>query len=245
MPSLDAFSLSDMIQCQATLRQLGADATSVEEVARRTVDHLFDLFRSADTGERSAVLVRFYKTHAFGDLPEDVKRFVVDRSGGHELNPETKCLTLLATRGTVDAWNSPDASERHRAIPLPGREVVEQSPMIAQLITQFGLAIEAVVAPDPNVIVELEQRAYNVFHVEDARGSPYVPDQDFVESHGVRSVVGFGGMLPSSDFFTVIIFSRDSISRGVAELFRTLSLSVKVAILPLSSVRVFAQRAAT
>ncbi len=49
---------------------------------------------------------------------------------------------------------------------------------------------------------------------------------------GVRSVLGFGGMLPLGDIFCVILFSKVAIPRETAELFRTLALNVKLAALP-------------
>ena len=43
----------------------------------------------------------------------------------------------------------------------------------------------------------------------EAAGSPYIPAQeDFVQPVGIRSVLGFGGMLPGGDIFVVILFSR-------------------------------------
>jgi hypothetical protein len=72
-----------------------------------------------------------------------------------------------------------------------------------------------------------------VFHVAEALGSPFVPAQDpFVKRHGVRSVLGFGGMLPTGDLFTVILFTRVPVPRATAELFKPLALSTKLAILP-------------
>jgi hypothetical protein len=46
---------------------------------------------------------------------------------------------------------------------------------------------------------------------------------------GVKSVLGFGGMLPSRDLFAVILFSKIHIPRAIAELFKTLGLIIKLA----------------
>ncbi|MGE5296319.1 MAG: hypothetical protein ACM3VT_15965, partial [Solirubrobacterales bacterium] len=71
-------------------------------------------------------------------------------------------------------------------------------------------------------------RTFNVFHVPEAVGSPDIPEQaEFVIPHGVRSVLGFGGMLPGRDLFAVILFSQVPIPRSTAELFRPLALCVK------------------
>lgn len=125
-------------------------------------------------------------------------------------------------------------------IPLESLEVVERAPMISQLILQMGLDIGAVITPTEELLVQSDERAYGVFHVEKAAGSPLIPAQNFVLEHGIQSVLGFGGLLPSGDLFAMILFSRPSISRETANLFRTIALSVKLVLLPFTRGSVFA-----
>lgn len=66
----------------------------------------------------------------------------------------------------------------------------------------------------------------------DAVGSPHIPDQGFVADFQVASALGFGGMLPTGDLFSVVLFSRTPIPAATAELFKVLALSVKLAVLP-------------
>ena len=73
----------------------------------------------------------------------------------------------------------------------------------------------------------------------EAANSPYVPARDWVKSNGVESVVGFGFVMPPVDIFAAILFTRVPVERNTAELFKTLALSVKLALLPLTSVPVF------
>jgi two-component system NtrC family sensor kinase len=71
-------------------------------------------------------------------------------------------------------------------------------------------------------------------------GSEYVPAQEsFVVPYKVRSVLGMGGLLPSGEFFVTIMFSKVRIARETAAMFRTLALSMKLALLPFSGGRVF------
>jgi sigma-B regulation protein RsbU (phosphoserine phosphatase) len=71
-----------------------------------------------------------------------------------------------------------------------------------------------------------------VFFVAEALGSPYVPAQeDFVIPSGIRSVLGFGGVLPSGELFAVILFSQTPIAAATAERFGSIALSVKLALL--------------
>jgi hypothetical protein len=237
MYDLTRFALSDMTECGAALRQLGRDAESMEEVANRIVRHLYDQFLDPQTGEQSCVLVRLFKTHPFGELDAELQRFARDLLGRPPESPAMKCLTLLATVGARPEWNSRRSSAGHQAIPLTSELVVPQFPMIVQLIHQFGLEFNTVLRPDPAPLLDLKQRAYDVFHVPQALGSPSIPAQDeFVIPFGVRSVLGFGGMLPTGDFFAVILFSRAPIARDTADLFQALAPSVKIAILPFAQV---------
>lgn len=87
-----------------------------------------------------------------------------------------RCLALLATAGDEPEWNSRKASRSHQAIPLPSAVIVRQAPMIARLIEDMGLDIEALVSGSRSSRGG-DTRTYDVFHVEDAVGSPYIPAQ--------------------------------------------------------------------
>jgi hypothetical protein len=230
--SLSTFTLSDMIRCGARLRAACVGAGSSAEAASRVVDELNRMLVGQD-GERECVLARFYQTVPYVELTADLQSFADRVLGDGSAWPELPCLVLLASAGVEEAWNDPARSQSHRAIPLPSPETVAASPMIAQLISQLGLELSALLEPDPEVIVDLDQKQYNVFHVPVAEGSPYIPAQnDFVVPYAVRSALGFGGMLPSGDMFAVVLFARVPIPRTTADLFRTVALSVKVGMLP-------------
>jgi hypothetical protein len=112
--------------------------------------------------------------------------------------------------------------------------------MIAQLVRQLGLEVAAVLRPDAHLIIDLEQRTFNVFYVEEALDSPFIPaQQQFVVPYKIRSVLGFGGILPTGDLFAVILFSHATIPPKTAELFKPLALSVKLALLSFANGRVF------
>lgn len=229
--SLSGFALPDMIRVGARLRSscesCATMAESADAVVRGLRDSLVD-----ESGRTECVLVRFYLTVPYAELDDSRQRFAAAALDGSPW-PELPCLTLLASAGELPEWNDPTRSRGHQAIPLPSAETVAQSPMIAQLISQLGLELHELLSPDPDLIVDLDQKQYNVFHVADAIGSPYIPAQEeFVRPFGVRSALGFGGMLPSGEMFAVVLFSRTPIARSVADLFRTIALSVKVAVLP-------------
>ena len=231
MHDLATFDLPDMVACGAALRSSTQSAGTMDAAAGEIVRYLYANVGDAATGRPAFALVRCFKTHAYGSLPSELQHSV-SRHDGDRIDPGTRCLTLLATVGERPEWNDPHRSVSHRVIPLSSPELVAQSPMISQLIAQFGLTIPQALSADRNLLAGAVPR-YHMFHVADAHGSPHVPDQDdFVVPEGIRSVVGFGGLLPSGELLAVIAFSRVTIPVDIAELFRTLGLSVLLALCP-------------
>ena len=224
---LTTFDLHGMLRCGRELRDAVRSAGSVEEAAEVVVRYFYDARTEPLRQRRSCVRARFYKTHAFGELPPDLQNFAAGLLTGTAPVPTMQCLTLLATAGDRPEWNDRRLSRGHRAIPLPSPGIVEQAPMIAQLVRQMGLDIATVVRPSPDVLRSAEGKTYSVFHVEDAVGNPYIPAQaEFVVPYGVRSVVGFGG-LHRHNFFAVILFARVPIPRASADRFRNIALDLK------------------
>ena len=229
---LSRFGFNDMMECRGRIRDLfDDDPPTLEDAAERAVE----FFRSElvdEEGFPACALVRFFKTHPYRDLPEELQDVVRAASPEAPAVPDLRCLTLVATRGDEPAWNSRLTSRAHRAIPLMSVEMVQQAPMIAQLITQLGLPIANVVRPARALLLDQEQTAHNVFYVPHALGSPHiVAQEEFVARYGIQSVLGFGGLL-SGDLFATIMFSKVAIPPDAAEQFRVLGLNLKIAILP-------------
>jgi two-component system, NtrC family, sensor kinase len=237
--SLTTFSLSDIVRCGATIRALGEGARSMEDVSSAIVQQLFQSCRDPKTGEPEIALARVFKTHAFGDLPPELQE-AASRMSASPLSDFTKCLVLLGSCGTQLDWNSRHDSTGHKAIPLVSEESVSRIPMIAQLVRQLGLDLASVVQPSCDLLMEFDERNYNIFYVPHALDSPFVPAQEkFVKAHGIQSVIGFGGMLPTGNLFSVILFARAEVQSKTADAFRTVALCVKTAILPYEDRRVF------
>jgi hypothetical protein len=241
MFTLEDFSFSDMIELGSSLREIGQRAHSMQEACDQLVRHLYDSLTSKETGQRACVLVRLFQTYSFYELDEELRDFARSMLGSARESPEMKCLVLLATAGEWPEWNSKFRSKGHRAIPLPSEEAIAKLPMISQLFSQMGLSPSTLLRSDTNLLLNIDENDFNVFHVPHAQGSPYVPAQeDFVIPLGVKSVVGFGGLLSSGKLFAVILFSRTYISLATAELFKTLGLIIKLAISPFARDSIFA-----
>lgn len=256
MFSIESFSLQDMTDLSAEIRELGAGARTQEEVAERVVKYLYNGFALGKSGEKAFALARFFISMPFKELETPLKRYVEDRLPEHqELRPDTRCLTLLATCGQEPKWCDRTQSCDHRAIPIDSPELAEELPMIALLCKQFGIESnsvsdvvlsysdrlpQAVATIDSDVVMDQDQATFNVFFVPEALDSPYIyAQEDFVKRYGIHSVLGFGGILSAGQIFAVILFSRASIKRAVAQRFKPLALSTKNALLQVPQDKVF------
>jgi hypothetical protein len=238
---LTRFTLADMVRCGRALRSLVAESASMEEAAQKATRCFYEHCRDQISNDRFCVLVRFFKTHPYGGLHQELRAFADSKAGGAALGADTKCLTLLATSGDDPKWNSRRTSTGHQCIPLLSAAMVGQFPMISQLIHQLGLTTTELVRPTAEIIQDLGQKQFGVFHIPVAANSPFIPAQEeFVAPYGIASVLGFGGMLPGGDLFAAILFARVAIPASTAEMFRTIALDLKLGLLALLEKPVFA-----
>ncbi|MDQ6718831.1 MAG: hypothetical protein M3Z17_10875 [Gemmatimonadota bacterium] len=241
MYDLDNFSLTDMTRCGIDLRRMGKDASSAEEAAVRIVKYLHQSLGIGGRDESACALVRFYLTVPYLTLPQELQEFADKLVGTRDHAATMKCLTLLATAGELPEWNSREKSAGHKALPLLSEESISRSPMISQLIRQLGIPVAHLLGDRPDLVIDQAQHTFNVFHVPDALGSQHIPAQaDFVVPFGIKSVIGFGGMLPNGEMFSIILFSKSHIPRERAQLFNTLALNAKLAIMPFDESQIFA-----
>ena len=233
MYNLAEFSLTDMTACSTALRTIGAGSPDMDETAKRLVRYFYEHLISGPTGGSACALVRFFTTQPYGDLPADYQDCARSVRGAESVSSDVKCLTLLATAGDQLEWNQTEHSQRYKAIPLISTEFVAQFPMFSQLFTQLGIQLPLPQGNHSGLLLDAKEHSFNVFHVPEALGSPVVPVQkEFVIPYGIRSVIGFGGVLPSGNLFVIILFSKVWLSHQTAELFKTLALSAKLALLP-------------
>lgn len=243
MFDLRRLRLRDTVDCAAHIRKIGAGAMDVDEASTRIVRFFYEALLDGVTTRPACALVRAYMTYPARRLDPARRAFAASLGGGR-VGPETVCMTLLATAGEVPAWCSVAESRAHQAIPLTGPSSLDRLPMLAALVDQLGLDRAAVVAPEPAPFTEATQRAYDVFFVPDAVHSPVIPAQeDFVVPFGVRSVVGFGGALPSGQVLAVLLFSKVPIHPQTAGMFRLLALSLRIAVAPFVERDVFSRPA--
>ena len=146
----------------------------------------------------------------------------------------------MATAGEQPEWNERAKSRGHQAIPLQSVQFVQRAPMIAALLESLGVEIQTLLGSSAELVTKLEGKTFNVFHVEDAKGSAHIPaQQEFVVPYGIHSVIGFGGVLTSGELFAVIMFTRVRVARSSADRFRNIALDVKALLHGFGDARVF------
>ena len=234
------FALLDMLRCSSAMRRASETSRTIEEAAQSVVRVFYESFKTR-RGAQQCALVRFYRTQAYRDLPAELQNFTREKLVDIRPTPEMRSLVLLATAGDLPEWNDRRKSVGHKAIPLPSVDIVEQAPMIAGLIRSVGFEIAEVVNPRVEILQEDSGKTYNVFHVQNAVGSPFIPAQEeFVLRYGVRSVVGFGGLLTTGEFFAVVIFSKVEVPEESARRFRNIALDLKAILFNAAGLPVFA-----
>jgi len=241
MFNLAKFTYREMMSCRAALRDLFANEPfSVADGAERVVRFLYENLGD-ENGERACALVRMFKTHPFDGLDPELRHFARSLAPDAGDLKGLRCLVLLATAGSEREWNSRHKSRGHKCIPLVSEKMVQEAPMIAQLIEQIGLKISTVLRPDPTLMLDQQRVNYNVFYVPEANGSPYIVAQEaFVRRYGIASVIGFGGLAGAGDLLATIVFSKVPVPAAVAELFRVIGLNARIAMLPLMRKPLFA-----
>lgn len=222
------------------MQEFGLKARNLEELANLMVCYFYNNLIEKQTGEKSCVLVRFFMTYPYPRLDPELHQLANEILNGQPVRQRMKCLILLATVGIRPEWNSIKLSKEHRVIPLVSKHVVEQIPMISQMIYQLGIDISNVLDPTPDFITGLGSKLFNVFYVPNAPGSPYIPVQDkFVVPYEIKSVLGLGSILPTGNLLSLIIFSKTKIPHETANMFKNIALSVRMAVLPFVTEKIF------
>lgn len=231
MYDVTLFTPQDMAKCSLVLRQLGRNTASMEATSQKIVKYIYQHFCDSQTRENTCVMVRLFKTHPYGELEDSLQQSARHLMNGNSPAADMKCWTLLAAAGAEPQWNSRHTAAENTAIPLVSAELVAQMPGISEIIRQLGLDIPTVLGIERERFLQLEPAVLNIFHVSEAKGSPLIPEQNsLIIPYQVKSVLGFGGLLPSGSLFAVVMFLKVKIPQSTAQLFKHLALSVKTSL---------------
>lgn len=226
---LQELTVDDVVAINEQIRDATNETKTMADAAQAVAELLYDVL-VLENGEPACALIRVYATVRSGNLPDELRDLVDAGRAGHDPRPH---LTLLGTAGSAPAWNDRRASAAHRAIPLDHSSILaEQAPMIAGLLSQLGVDIDAFLELEESRARVLQHQEYGIFHVQRAVASPLIPAQDFVSAYNVHSVIGCGGGLPSGEVFALVLFTRATVDFRAAELFRTVAYGLKAALVP-------------
>ena len=75
MYDLQKMTLRDMSECGLALRHLGKGANSMEDVSNEIIHYLYKNLIDKQSGDKSCVLIRFFKTHPYGELTPELQEY--------------------------------------------------------------------------------------------------------------------------------------------------------------------------
>ena len=265
---LTRFSVTDMVVASGELRQAASTATTMEDASRAVVGYLRSAFTDPATGRPAFALARMFHTVTWDRLSPDLHAYIQHRDPEAARSDDgLPYLTLLATEGDHPHWADRRNSRDHQAIPLSASDVVRRAPLALALLDRL-LGLQPAPAPVPapahsggngaspgapqaGLAGRLRDR-FDVFHVPEALGSPYVPTPEFVRDYQIRSAIALGAVLDSgapdhpdlpgvrnTSLYTALLYSRVRIPAETATHFRTLAAAIRLALTPLLGAQLF------
>jgi hypothetical protein len=233
MSGLSTYTVESVSKLRARIEKELQKCSSFQAASQTFANTLYDELAT------SMVLLRVFATVPYGSLPNRERTFALEaaraRGRGEEVQNETTVVTLLGTRGKRGGWNDRYLSKRHLAIPLTSASFIQTIPMVSRLMSDMGTGLEWVEKQHLNMVVKTTGRMARVLYVEDAAtamtadGFKVVPDQDFVEDHGVQTVLGLGGAYLNRTIVAILLFTNELIPQDRVEKFMPLVHGFKVA----------------
>src|SRR5512144_2112177 len=96
-------------------------------------------------------------------------------------------------------WNDRRNSQGHVGIPLATSDFIEAIPMMSRLLKELGMGLDWIDSNDTSMVARALGSSSGLFYVPDAaleidaKGRKVIAGQDFVKTHGVKTVFGMGG----------------------------------------------------
>lgn len=201
---------------------------SLEAAAQVTAESIFKSFHTEKNSPLFA-LVRIFRFGPQADVPE-------------ELLSQTEVtsdywLTLMGTYGVEENWCHRTRSVGHQLIPADS----PATPMLREAFAQIGLKFGYTSAEgDLNLQGHRVLTVAKYFHVEEALGSKYIPDQDgFVVPYGIRSAVGIGTPFRDGSSYMCIAFATETITARNASMFNNLNPFLGILLAPYNQARIW------
>ncbi|MBF0588323.1 MAG: response regulator [Magnetococcales bacterium] len=232
------FTLQSMTRCGQQIEQGCAPATTLEQASTLISRFFFDHFIDRKNDEKSCVLVQCFCVQAFKTLDGVLREAAIQSMSPINIAPNAKFLTLMGTAGVEADWCFPERAEEHLATPLVDEKQVMANPMLRHLLYQLEINPKHLINPTSKQMETLSETTFNLFHIAQAQGSAYIPDQKrMIRPYGVRSLLGITNALPTGNLYLTLIYSKTPIPYRTAHLFRNIALNIKMALVPAMSAR--------
>ncbi len=225
---MNSFQSCEWADIEALRAKVQTPCASLEEAAQSFATILA-------TSSPTAVLARVFVVLPMSSLsPADQEFATALVANNAALGEQTPVLCMLGTAGREAAWRDRARSVGHRAIPLLGARFVENIPMIAKLLADLDVGFSGL---DEGKILDtrtLTGSKNGAFYVEeagrteDARGQRVIPNREFVDAYGVRTVFGMGGAYFDGALTVAIVFTSEHIERLAASRFPSLIGNFKI-----------------
>ncbi|GJQ49902.1 histidine kinase [Candidatus Kuenenia stuttgartiensis] len=204
----------------------------MEESVQEATKLFYNSFVTGN-GSSSFALVHVFKSCFYQELPDDVQSYIQNKVTTKSIVSQSRYLTLLGTCGDLDAWCDRKKSGNHIAFPMDEPQLSHKYPMIAALLTQIGEYPLCEVNAGIDFLKNDQHKNYGLYCIEDAGDMMSIPDQtNFVNTHSIKSVVGFGGKFSSGNVYAIIIFSKELIRKNTAKSFLAINPAIKQIMLP-------------
>jgi hypothetical protein len=159
-------------------------------------------------------LLRIYRLVRVDDLPAALRTL---------LDPGEKFgIALMGTYGKLSEWQDRSKSQGHRVIPINKVMIPTKIPMFERLlINDMEVDLKHLYSTG-DVLASLGRPSGGTFLIEDAVTSPQIPVKDeFVIPHQIKSLVGFGGLVPDvqsrSTLYMLIGFTQIPVTPEIAK----------------------------
>jgi serine phosphatase RsbU (regulator of sigma subunit)/anti-sigma regulatory factor (Ser/Thr protein kinase) len=229
------FSAERIAALAAAVARAGEQTGSMEGAARHAAAAIRTAFPTPD-GDSAVVLVRVFQTTVWELLTPQLRSYAMARMTPGAPAEGTRCLALLATLGDRPTWCDRHASRDHQALPLTGTDVIRRVPLA---LTVLDHLVGAAAQRNPQTDHEGRPARVAVHLVSDAAASPLVPARSLVDAHGVTAALGLGGVLPSGEVFTVVLYSRVPIDPATAQRFGAVAEAMRGAMAPFAHLPLF------
>lgn len=225
MPKLSDIGVFEVAALQSKIEKSLLGVSSLEDASQKFAGVFYEEFAE------SLVLARVFATIPFMHLPSDNQHFaanLADSKGGLGLvNGHTLVLSLLGTRGEAPEWNDRRKTKGHVGIPLISKDFLDAIPMMSRLLKELGVEVGWIDRDDTKIVIKRGANKANVFYVPDAKTAidhenrKIISAQDFVESHNVKTVFGFGNGYSGADdiFMVAIFFANEKLEKKQVEQF--------------------------